>query len=125
MTETRAPVSLFKAGILCRCPRCGKGKLYKGLLKVTDRCDVCGLDLSAEDSGDGPAFFVMSIVGALVIIMAMWVEVTFHPPHWLHLVLWTPVVIGLSILLLHPAKALLIASQYRHKAGEGGRNTFK
>ena len=85
---------------------------------------VCGLDLGAEDSADGPAFFVMSIVGALVIAMALWVEVTFRPPHWLHLVIWTPVIIGLSILLLHPMKALMIALQYRHKAGEGGRNTF-
>jgi uncharacterized protein (DUF983 family) len=122
--ELRAPVSLFRAGILCRCPRCGDGKLFRALLKVTDNCAVCGLDLSAEDSADGPAFFVMSIVGALVIAMALWVEVTFRPPHWLHLVIWTPVIIGLSILLLHPMKALMIALQYRHKAGEGGRNTF-
>lgn len=94
------------------------------MLKVKDRCDVCGLDLSAEDSADGPAFFVMSFVGAVVIGMALIVEVTFHPPYWLHLVIWTPVIIGLSILLLHPVKALMIALQYRHKAGEGGRNTF-
>ena len=66
----------------------------------------------------------MSFVGAVVIGMALWVEVTFHPPHWLHLVIWTPVIIGLSVFLLHPMKALLIALQYRHKAGEGGRNTF-
>lgn len=122
--EPRAPVSPFRAGLLCRCPRCGKGKLFRALLKVTDKCDVCGLDLSAEDSADGPAFFVMSIVGALVIAMAVVVEVKFHPPHWLHLVIWTPVVIGLSVFLLHPAKALLIALQYHHRAGEGGKNTF-
>ena len=94
------------------------------MLKITAKCEVCGLDLSAEDSADGPAFFVMSIVGALVIAMALWLEVTFHPPHWVHLVLWTPVIIGLSVLLLHPMKALMVALQYRHKAGEGGRNTF-
>jgi len=122
--EPRAPVSLFRAGILCRCPRCGEGRLFRAVLKIADKCAVCGLDLSAEDSADGPAFFVMSIVGALVIAMALWLEVTFHPPHWVHLVLWTPVVIGLSVLLLHPMKALMVALQYRHKAGEGGRNTF-
>jgi uncharacterized protein (DUF983 family) len=122
--EPRAPVSPFRAGILCRCPRCGEGSLFRAMLKVKDRCDVCGLDLGAEDSADGPAFFVMSFVGAVVIVMALIVEVTFHPPYWLHLVIWTPVIIGLSILLLHPVKALMIALQYRHKAGEGGRNTF-
>jgi len=122
--EPRAPVSPFRAGILCRCPRCGEGKLFKAILKITDKCAVCGLDLSAEDSADGPAFFVMSFVGAVVIAMALWVEVTFHPPHWLHLVIWTPVIIGLSVFLLHPTKALLVALQYHHKAGEGGKNTF-
>jgi uncharacterized protein (DUF983 family) len=122
--EPRAPVSLFRAGVLCRCPRCGEGKLFRALLKITDKCAVCSLDLGAEDSADGPAFFVMSFVGALVIAMALWVEVTFRPPHWLHLVIWTPVIIGLSIMLLHPMKALMVALQYRHKAGEGGKNTF-
>lgn len=123
--ESRAPVSPLRAGLLCRCPRCGEGKLFRTVLKVKERCDVCGLDLSAEDSADGPAFFVMSFVGALVIAMALVVEILFNPPHWLHLVIWTPVVIGLSILLLHPVKALMIALQYRHRAGEGGRNTFR
>lgn len=123
--EPRAPVSPFRAAILCRCPRCGKGKLFRAILKVTDKCAVCELDLGAEDSADGPAFFVMTIVGALVIAMALFVEVTFHPPQWVHLVVWTPVIIGLSVLLLHPMKALMVALQYRHKAGEGGRNTFK
>ena len=122
--ESRAPVSLIRAAVLCRCPRCGEGKLFRALLKVTDLCAVCGLDLSAEDSADGPVFFVMSIVGALVVVMALSVEVAFEPSLWLHLVLWTPVIIGLSILLLHPMKALMIALQYRHKAGEGGKNTF-
>ena len=122
--DSRTQVSPFRAGFLCRCPRCGEGKLFCGLLKITDECAVCDLDLSAEDSADGPAFFVMSFVGALVIALMLWVEITFHPPRWVHLVVWTPVIVGLSVLLLHPAKALMIALQYRHKAGEGGRNTF-
>lgn len=123
--DSRTQVSPFRAGLLCRCPRCGEGKLFRALLKITDECAVCALDLSAEDSADGPAFFVMSFVGALVIALMLWVEITFHPPRWFHLVVWTPVIIGLSVLLLHPAKALMIALQYRHKAGEGGRNTFR
>jgi len=122
--ERRVPVSLIRTAVLCRCPRCGEGKLFRALLKVTDQCAVCSLDLSAEDSADGPVFFVMSIVGALVVVMALSVEAVLEPPIWLHFVLWMPVIIGLSILLLHPMKALMIALQYRHKAGEGGKNTF-
>ena len=66
----------------------------------------------------------MTAVGALVVVMALSVEAVLEPPIWLHLVLWMPVIIGLSISLLHPMKALMIALQYRHKAGEGGKNTF-
>ncbi len=116
MTALRyGAVSPFSAGLRCRCPRCGQGKLYKGLLKVADRCAVCDLDLSAQDSGDGPAIFVILIVGAIAVGIALWVEIAFSPPTWVHLIYQVPLVIGLSIALLHPLKAVLIAYQYRHK----------
>ncbi len=120
----RAPVSPFRAGLFCRCPRCGEGKLFRSFLKVAERCASCGLDLGKEDSGDGPAVFVMFITGPVVVGLALWTEITFHPPYWLHFVLWIPTVLGLSLAVLQPLKALLIALQYRHRAGEGGRNTF-
>ncbi len=109
------PVSILAAALLCRCPRCGAGKLYDGLLSVAPACSRCGLDLRAEDSGDGPAVFVMLILGAITVGLAIAVEILFSPPLWVHLVLWTPLVIGGSILLLRPLKAGLIALQYRHR----------
>ena len=108
------PVSVLTAALRCRCPRCGKGKLYNGLLSVAPRCAVCGLDLAAQDAGDGPAVFVVLILGALVVGLAILVEIKFAPPMWVHIVLWTPVVIGGSIVMLRPLKAWLIAMQYRH-----------
>lgn len=110
------PVSPLSAALFCRCPRCGRGKLFQGVLQVAERCAVCGLDLRAEDAGDGPAVFVILILGALSVGLAILVEVEFAPPLWLHVVLWTPLVLGGSILMLRPLKAGLIALQYRDRA---------
>lgn len=108
------PLSPLATALKCRCPRCGEGKLFDGLLSVTPRCARCGLDLKAQDAGDGPAVFVILILGALVVGLAILVEVLFAPPMWVHLVLWTPTIFGGAILMLRPLKAWLIAMQYRH-----------
>jgi uncharacterized protein (DUF983 family) len=110
------PISPLSAALFCRCPRCGRGKLFRGVLQVAERCPVCGLDLRAEDAGDGPAVFVILILGGLCVGLAILVEVEFAPPLWLHVVLWTPLVLGGAILMLRPLKAGLIALQYRHRA---------
>jgi uncharacterized protein (DUF983 family) len=117
------PVSLLSTALYCRCPRCGQGRLFDGLLKVAPRCAQCGLDLRAEDAGDGPAVLVMFALGALVVTGALLVEAIFSPPLWVHAVLWIPVTFGGSILLLRPLKAVLIAQQYRHRALGGGPAT--
>jgi uncharacterized protein (DUF983 family) len=110
----RPPVSILTAALLARCPRCGEGKLFEGLLQVSPRCAICGLDLRGQDAGDGPAVFVVLILGAITVGLAILVEVKFEPPLWLHMVLWTPLVLGGGVLLLRPLKAGLIALQYRH-----------
>lgn len=79
------------------------------------RCAVCDVDLSGQDSGDGPAPFVIFLVGALVVGLALFTEVRHEPPVWLHLVLWLPLTVALVLLLLRPAKALMIALQYKHR----------
>ncbi|MDP6344917.1 MAG: DUF983 domain-containing protein [Alphaproteobacteria bacterium] len=109
-------VSPFLAGLLCRCPRCGRGRLFDGLLQVAAICPSCDLDLSAQDPGDGPAIFVMLLVGGLAVGLAFMVETAFEPPIWLHLIYQIPFVLGASILFLRPFKATLIALQYRHRA---------
>ena len=109
-------VSLVNAALRCRCPRCGEGKLFDGLLSVVERCPQCGLDLAAQDTGDGAVVFVVLFLGAIVVGLAILVEILFAPPLWLHVVLWTPVILGGAILMLRPLKAGLIALQYRHRA---------
>jgi uncharacterized protein (DUF983 family) len=110
------PVPVLTAALACRCPRCGRGRLFNGILSLAPSCPVCGLDLSAQDAGDGPAVFVILILGALVVLFAALVEIAFSPPIWVHLLLWTPTILGGAILMLRPLKALLIAQQYRHLA---------
>ncbi|WP_421857556.1 DUF983 domain-containing protein [Oceanicaulis sp.] len=114
MTET----SPFLAGLLGRCPRCGKGALFRRYLKVADACDVCDLDFSDEDSGDGPAVFVMSIVGFIVVPAALALELAASPPVWLHMLIWLPLATLLTLLILPPFKATLFALQWKHNAHE-------
>jgi uncharacterized protein (DUF983 family) len=108
------PVSPIAAALGRRCPGCGQGKLYGSYLKVADRCTVCGLDLKEQDSGDGPAVFVIMLVGFIVVGLALVVEVQLTPPYWLHLVIWLPLTLLLSLSLLPVLKAWLIALHYRH-----------
>jgi uncharacterized protein (DUF983 family) len=103
-----------RAALTCRCPRCGRGPLFAGLITVRSACAVCGLDLSAQDAGDGPAVFVILFLGLIVVGLAALVEVRFSPPLWVHLVLWTPLILVGSVALLRPFKAGLIALQYRY-----------
>jgi uncharacterized protein (DUF983 family) len=113
------PLPATATGMRGRCPRCGEGRLFSGLLTVQPRCQACGLDFAFVDSGDGPAVFVIMIVGFIVVGLALFVEFTFAPPYWVHALLWIPLVLILSIGLLRPLKGLLIAQQYRHRAEEG------
>lgn len=113
-----APVSLLRAALRCRCPRCGEGRLYTGLLTVRDACEVCGLDLREHDSGDGPAVGVTFVLGAIVVGLAFWVEFTFSPPLWVHIVLWPLVTIPLAVAMMRPLKAALVAMQYRVRSSE-------
>ncbi|MEC9347018.1 MAG: DUF983 domain-containing protein [Pseudomonadota bacterium] len=109
-------VSPFRAGLACRCPRCGEGKLYAGFLEVGKGCDSCGLDYARVDSGDGPAVFVILILGAIIVGLALVLEVNAEPPLWVHAVLWGPLTIIGAMVLLRPFKALLIALQFRNRA---------
>ncbi|MEE8499875.1 MAG: DUF983 domain-containing protein [Kiloniellales bacterium] len=112
--------SPFATGLACKCPRCGEGKLYAGFLSVAERCTVCGLDFRKADSGDGPAVFIIFILGFLVVPAALFVESRFEPPMWLHVAIWPPLILGAALGLLRPMKGVLIALQYRHRASDSG-----
>ena len=121
MTKPDAPslASTLAAGLAGRCPACGRGKLFSGYLTLAPRCNVCGLDYSFAEAGDGPAVFVILITGFIVVGAALFVEMAYAPPYWLHALIWGPLAILLPLLLLRSFKGALIALQYKHKAEEG------
>ncbi len=97
-----------------RCPRCGKGALFAGVLKVASACQQCGLSFAQQDAGDGPAFFALVIVGFLAVGLAAWVEIAWSPSLWIHALLWIPFTLIGSILCMRVCKAWLIALQFAH-----------
>ncbi len=109
MTDAPA-TNPFIAGLKGRCPNCGKGALWTGFLTIAPVCAACGWPLAEADTGEGPAVFVILIVGFIVVFAALFVEVAVHPPIWLHLVLWLPLATILSVALLRPAKGLMLAA---------------
>lgn len=120
--NTREP-SPYVAGLLGRCPHCGRGKAFSGLLNIAPRCNVCGLDFSFADTGDGPAVFVILFAGFFVLGAALWTEVVFEPPFWVHIVIFLPLTGIICIGLLRPMKGVLLALQYRNKAEQGTLKT--
>ena len=111
--------SPYLTGLTARCPRCGKGRLFHGFIRLRPRCDKCGLDYAFADAGDGPAVFVILIAGFIVVALALIVEFAYQPPFWLHALLWGPLILVVTLLPLRLMKGLLIALQYHHKAAEG------
>jgi uncharacterized protein (DUF983 family) len=107
--------SLARSALLGRCPRCGQGRLFDGVLDVRAACDRCGLDLRAHDAGDGPAVAAIFVIGAATVGAALWVDTRFTPPLWVHAVLWPALVLPLSVLTMRVAKAALVALQWRHR----------
>jgi uncharacterized protein (DUF983 family) len=119
---TDALLSPFAVGLACRCPRCGKGRLFKGLfsLNLASRCESCGLDYKFIDAGDGPAVFAIFILGFLVLGGALIAEFAFGVPVWGHVLLWGILTPLLAVGLLRVLKATLAALQLRYKAREAG-----
>ena len=117
-----ARIHAIRAGLLCRCPNCGKGRLFSGFLKVVDTCAVCGFDFTRLNTGDGAAIFVMQIAGGIVVFSALFVEIAWSPPMWVHLVIFLPLVLILSLGLMRPGKGAMIALQMRNRAGQAGRD---
>ncbi len=98
--------------------------MFAGFLRIADRCPACGFDLKTADAGDGPAVFIILIVGFIGAFGALFSEMAFDAPPWLLLVIWMPVVAGLCLGLLRPFKGVLVALQFHHKAGELRNDDF-
>ena len=112
--------TILQAGLRGLCPRCGAATLFgRHWIKFEPRCAACGLDFTAFNVGDGPAAFLTLILGTIIMAAAIVLELTVHPPLWLHLLIWLPVTFAGVIWSLRLAKAALLCAEYRNRAEEG------
>ncbi len=117
--QTKGQPGSAEAALFGLCPQCGAKSLFGGLTKFADKCPACGLDYTKFNVGDGPAAFLTLIIGALVATCAILLELKFHPPFWVHVLLWVPITSGAVILGLRAAKAWLLGAEFRRGAGQG------
>jgi uncharacterized protein (DUF983 family) len=116
-TEQSAP-GLIMAALACKCPRCRRGDIYApGFLNLTlnERCAACGLEIARHDNGDGPAVFMIFILGFSLVPLAFVAEHFFHAPTWAIIAVLTPVCLGIAVGGLRPLKAYVMALQYKHR----------
>jgi len=112
--------ALIKTALSCRCPRCGVGDLFRSNVDLTlnDHCSSCGLDFSKNDSADGPAVFLIFVLGFFLVPLALAFETLVAPPLWVHAILWGFVIVFLTLFSLRPLKTYIIALQYKHRPGD-------
>lgn len=111
---------IASAALFGLCPSCGSRTLFDGVAQFAESCPVCSLDISCFNVGDGPAAFLTLIIGALVVGLALWLEISVHPPFWVHAALWIPLTTIAVIWGLRAGKAALLAAEYQRSAGEAG-----
>lgn len=114
--------SPYATGLACTCPHCGEGPLFQGFLKPVSRCESCGTDLAFAANTEGPAVFIILIVGFVIVGAAALVEALFHPAPFVHLILWLPSTVILALALMRPLKATMVALQYHHKVEDRRAN---
>jgi uncharacterized protein (DUF983 family) len=118
VTDPAEPSPLL-AGLKGLCPRCAAPTLFAGLTGFAPKCRACGLDYQGFNVGDGPAAFLILIIGALITGLAIALELSASPPFWVHVILWVPLTAAAVIGSLRVAKGVLLALEYRHRAREG------
>ena len=117
--DTKGQPRIAGAALLGLCPRCGGRTLFAGWTRFADRCRACGLDFAGFNVGDGPAAFLTMIIGALVVILAVSLQLSAEPPWWVHVLLWVPLTTIAVVFGLRAAKSALLQSEFRNRAGEG------
>lgn len=92
--------------------------MFAGWVRFADTCRACGLEFSSFNVGDGPAAFLILVIGAVLTAAALVVDGMFAPPFWVHGV-WIPVGVAVTLIGLRWAKALLLTQEFRQRAREG------
>lgn len=114
-----------QTGLSGRCPECGEGRLFKSFLSFVDNCAACGADFTDEDAGDGPAVFVIFAIGIFIIPIALGFHMALTPPPFVTFIIWTPIIIGVSLWLLRKMRGVLFNIAWQRSAREVRVQDFK
>tara|TARA_R110002124_G_scaffold149220_1_gene314990 strand:- start:128979 stop:129386 length:408 start_codon:yes stop_codon:yes gene_type:complete len=123
--KKNAVFSMLKTALLCQCPKCKHSTMFKKdflVFDLEDQCTNCGLDLSRSDAADGPAVFLIFVLGFLLVPVALTVEMKIGWPIWLHLAVWGGIGLAMTLWSLKPIKALAIALQYKFRESDWDEN---
>jgi len=121
----RRRLSPVQTGLAGRCPDCGEGRLFKSLLSFVDSCAACGADFRDEDAGDGPAVFVIFIVGIFIIPMALGFHMILNTPLFVTFILWGFIIIGACLWLLRLMRGIMFNIAWQRSAREVRARDFK
>ncbi len=116
MARPKETTSFYQAmwrGFRCRCPNCGKGRLFGKYLKVADHCEECGEEFHHHRADDFPAYLVIIVVGHVIVPAVLAVETVYSPPYWLHFLIWLPLTLVSSLGLLQPTKGAIVGLQWQ------------
>jgi uncharacterized protein (DUF983 family) len=111
----RPLASAMRRGAELRCPACGGDRLFSAYLKVAHTCAACGEELHHHRADDAPPYFTIVIVGHIVVAGALALEQALAPASWVHFVLWIPLTLALSLLLLPRVKGALVGLQWANR----------
>ena len=123
--DTKGQPGIGRAALFGLCPRCGGRTLFSGVAQFAPRCRACGLDLGQFNVGDGPAAFLTLIIGAVIVALALWLELAWHPPFWVHALLWIPITAAAVLWGLRAGKAALLAAEFQRQAREAGAKDLR
>ncbi|MCW5720563.1 MAG: DUF983 domain-containing protein [Devosia sp.] len=111
-------------GTLCRCPHCGKGKMFRAYLKVADECSVCGEELKYHRADDFPPYIAITIVGHIIIFLMLHMDMTYRVEPITYMITMIPLAIVLSLLILPPIKGAIVGWQWASRMyGFGAHRT--
>ena len=105
--------TMMKRGLRGSCPVCGKGRIFKGYLRVVDQCSECGTALGRIRADDAPPYFTIVIVGHVIIPLMLWLERAQTPPLWVHSAIFLPLTVGMALALIRPIKGATLGGMLK------------
>ena len=107
--------SLWRAignGVMCRCPNCGKGKLFRSYLKINDSCSECGEKLNSARADDFPPYIAIFIVGHVLVGWMLHAEMSGPVDPMFYVWTMIPAAVLLPLIMLPSIKGAVVGLQW-------------